>query len=232
MSWCVYKHTSPSGKVYIGITSNVLVRWSGNGRRYTTYNSIFKKAIKKYGWQAIQHKVLQEDLSFEEATKLERELVAHYKAMNLSYNITDGGEGTLGRKVSEETRRKMRNNARGFCREAREAANTSPKRKEASLKNLEKAHTTWRGSKHSEHTIILMRKKALGRDMSKAVQAQAAKKSKKVLVISEEGNEAIFNSRAEAARFLHSNASNISRAIKRKVKVNNYKIYDYDNCRI
>lgn len=59
MSWCVYKHTSPSGKVYIGISSNISIRWSRSGFRYTTYNSI---------------------------------------------NITDGGEGTLGRKVSEKTK--------------------------------------------------------------------------------------------------------------------------------
>lgn len=49
-TWCVYKHTSPSAKVYIGVTKkNVDERWSGNGNRYRGSAS-FHNAIKKYGW--------------------------------------------------------------------------------------------------------------------------------------------------------------------------------------
>ena len=47
-NWIVYRHISPSGKVYIGITSNLKNRWRLNGRNYCTYNSIFKNAIEKY----------------------------------------------------------------------------------------------------------------------------------------------------------------------------------------
>lgn len=34
--WTVYRHTSPSGKCYIGITSykNMTVRWGEDGKRY------------------------------------------------------------------------------------------------------------------------------------------------------------------------------------------------------
>lgn len=37
--YCVYKHTSPSGKVYIGITvQNPLYRWNkGNGKKKSAY---------------------------------------------------------------------------------------------------------------------------------------------------------------------------------------------------
>lgn len=46
--WCVYKHTSPSGGVYIGITSDYpLARWR-NGRGYDCCE-VMNKAIKKYG---------------------------------------------------------------------------------------------------------------------------------------------------------------------------------------
>ena len=54
----LYRHTSPSGKVYIGITRDVNIRWSNKGYRYLTYNSIFGKAILKYGWDNIKHEIL------------------------------------------------------------------------------------------------------------------------------------------------------------------------------
>lgn len=45
-NYIVYKHTSPSGKIYIGITSKVpRKRWS-NGNGYLN-NDYFTKAIKK-----------------------------------------------------------------------------------------------------------------------------------------------------------------------------------------
>lgn len=170
MSWCVYKHTSPSGKVYIGISSNISIRWSRSGFRYTTYNSIFKRAIEKYGWNNIEHKILFDNLTKEKAVQLEIDLIRHYKNLGISYNITDGGEGTLGRKVSEKTK---------------------------------------------------------GRDMTKAVLAQAKKKAKKVLAISSTGDRFIFNSRAEASSYIGSPVSNISRAIQHSYKVKNYKLYNY-----
>ena len=47
-TYCVYKHTSPSNKVYIGITKrNPLTRWNaGFGYKTQVY---FWRAIVKYG---------------------------------------------------------------------------------------------------------------------------------------------------------------------------------------
>nr|DAX47865.1 MAG TPA: intron associated endonuclease [Bacteriophage sp.] len=48
MSFIVYKHTSPSNKVYIGITKlNLIKRWQG-GKGYIN-NTYFFRAILKYG---------------------------------------------------------------------------------------------------------------------------------------------------------------------------------------
>ena len=57
----VYKHTSPSGKIYIGITGKKpKVRWNnGNGYKH---NRHFYRAIKLYGWNNILHEVLFENL--------------------------------------------------------------------------------------------------------------------------------------------------------------------------
>ena len=57
MSWLVYKHVSPSHKVYIGITHLLpSQRWCrGNGYKN---NPMFYRAIKKYGWGNIDQKLL------------------------------------------------------------------------------------------------------------------------------------------------------------------------------
>ena len=66
--YIVYKHTTPSGKVYIGITRTTLERRCGsNGRNYSK-NILFYRAIQKYGWQNIKHEILFDGLTKEQAT--------------------------------------------------------------------------------------------------------------------------------------------------------------------
>ena len=78
-NFCLYRHTSPIGKVYIGITSiNPTARWGLNGQRYKD-NTYFKNAILKYGWDNFQHEILFTNLSEEKAKHLEIALIRHYK---------------------------------------------------------------------------------------------------------------------------------------------------------
>ena len=64
--YTVYKHTAPNGKVYIGITKRKLEeRWEA-GKGYKS-NSLFYKAILKYGWANIKHEVIKSGLTKEEA---------------------------------------------------------------------------------------------------------------------------------------------------------------------
>ena len=78
-NYCVYKHTTPSGKVYIGLTGkNPEKRWL-NGRGYAR-NEHFWNAIKKYGWDGIKHEILASDLTKAEATELEKFYIAIYKS--------------------------------------------------------------------------------------------------------------------------------------------------------
>ena len=112
--WILYRHTSPSGKVYVGITSqnNVKIRWCrGSSYKGCPY---FFHAILKYGWDNIKHEVLFANLEEDRAKNLEKELIRHYKNLNISYNITDGGDGTLGVGCSEENKEKMRKSRKGI----------------------------------------------------------------------------------------------------------------------
>lgn len=94
-NWKVYMHKSPSGKVYIGITKRDLeIRWA-NGEGYKTC-PIFYNAIRKYGWENIEHKLLFENLNDISAKLIEIDLIYYYKSIDMSYNLTDGGQGQLG----------------------------------------------------------------------------------------------------------------------------------------
>lgn len=112
-NYVVYKHTSPSNKVYIGITSrNPEKRWGKNGNKYLRHKH-FYNAIQKYGWDNFKHEILFENLTKEEACQKEIELIAFYKSNDRSfgYNQSTGGEsghaGCIGRKYSKEERLKI-----------------------------------------------------------------------------------------------------------------------------
>ena len=120
--WCVYIHTNKyNNKVYIGITSkNPIDRWGVNGYKYHKDQSVFYRAIKKYGWDGFEHIIFAEQLMEDEAKHMEKLLIALYKSNctkyknpEYGYNMTDGGDGSVGRIVSEETRQKMRDKAIG-----------------------------------------------------------------------------------------------------------------------
>ena len=104
-NWKVYKHTSPNGKVYIGITGQKLERRWRNGNGYKRC-SIFWRAIEKYGWNNIEHEKMAEGLTKEEAEKMEIELISQYKSnrCEFGYNSASGG---LANKPSKETKRKL-----------------------------------------------------------------------------------------------------------------------------
>lgn len=120
-NYCIYRHISPSMKVYIGITCRKpKYRWN-NGRGYKeTDQPLFYRAIKKYGWNNFKHEVLFRDLPEIKAKNLEKALIRHYKNLGLSYNITDGGDGALGAgythtgwKHSEKTKKNFSEQRKG-----------------------------------------------------------------------------------------------------------------------
>lgn len=115
----VYMHKFPNGKMYIGITSlSPNQRWR-KGKGYSKYHqSAIYRAIKKYGWNNIEHIILFKGLSEEEAKQKEIELIKEYNTYIHSensngYNMTLGGEGSLGHKNVENISLKNRNRMLG-----------------------------------------------------------------------------------------------------------------------
>lgn len=117
VKWSVYKHTSPNGKIYIGITSrNCIDRWA-NGKGYKN-NKHFFSAILKYGWDNFVHEIVATNLSKKEAQDLEVSLIEKYSSNHPSfgYNNSAGGEGKNGFVPTTETRNKIRKKLKGTHR--------------------------------------------------------------------------------------------------------------------
>ena len=98
-NYFVYAHINKiNRKVYVGISHDPLSRWGKNGRLYK--GSLFGKAIEKYGWNNFEHIILEGDVTLKQAQALDA------KAPN-GYNLTDGGEGTQGYHLDEETKKRI-----------------------------------------------------------------------------------------------------------------------------
>ena len=168
LKFCVYKHTiKENGKCYIGITSQPpTYRWGSDGRKYKNCPFFFK-AIKKYGWDNINHEVLYENLTKEEAENIEVELIAKFKSNQdrFGYNILAGGKlGTVGVSVKEETRIKISNAAKlqkhlpmpQTTKNGIEAARWKTKKKIVQLDENMKLVKAWEGGIDIERSGIAL----------------------------------------------------------------------------
>jgi group I intron endonuclease len=100
----IYKHTSPSGKSYIGQTRNLFLR-NKSHRNDSSGCTLFRKAVIKYGWDGLDHEILKDSLTIDEANEWEAFFI---KSLNTitphGYNLMSGGGGS---KFSNETRERM-----------------------------------------------------------------------------------------------------------------------------
>jgi group I intron endonuclease len=185
----VYKHTSPNGKVYIGITAQAVTeRWrKGKGYLHCPH---FNKAIEKYGWDNFKHEILYTGLTKSQAEEKEVELIEVYQSTNprFGYNCDSGGnvnrchneetkrkisEKHKGKIVSPETRAKMSRNHADFRGERSplygKALTAEHRRK------LSEAHIGKRigednpmfGKKHSDHAKLLQSNNRKGKCVGK-----------------------------------------------------------------
>ena len=76
----VYVHKFPNGKVYVGISDNPVERWGG-GMGYASNRSMYAD-IKRYGWKNIEHVIVSECATREEAQRLERKYILLYDSEN------------------------------------------------------------------------------------------------------------------------------------------------------
>ena len=93
----LYVHICPNGKRYYGITKQRPEKRWGRGSQYKN-NQHFTSAINKYRWDNIEHIVIYDDLTENEAKELEQRFIQWYDTTNRNYgyNQTLGGDGAKG----------------------------------------------------------------------------------------------------------------------------------------
>lgn len=102
--WVVYKHTTPSGKMYFGITHQKPInRWGRNGNGYRS-NKHFYNAIQKYGWDNISHEIIAECADQKTAESIERKLIMEFKSYDTRYGYN---KALGGHALSNESRKKI-----------------------------------------------------------------------------------------------------------------------------
>ena len=88
-SFCVYIHTDPVGKVYIGrsfgedVESVNKKRWF-NGIGYKG-QKFYDECIAVYGWDNIQHEIIEWGLTYEEVLEREQYWIERYNSRNQEY---------------------------------------------------------------------------------------------------------------------------------------------------
>lgn len=147
MNYTVYKHTTPCGKVYIGITYQEPEKRWDNGRGYIK-NKYFWRAILKYGWDSISHEVLFANLTKEDACQKEIELIAFYKSNEKEYGYNLDNGGLYAGKHSDKTKQKISKTLTG-----RKLSNEVKQSISIGHINYFKTHDgTMKGKTHSEET--------------------------------------------------------------------------------
>lgn len=114
--YSVYMHILPNGKRYIGMTRQVpSKRWHG-GLGYKGKKSFYEDIVF-YGWENIQHIIVDSGLDLETASVKEQELIAKYHTQDKSfgYNTKSGGQ-TFG-EHSDDFMDKLRSRMSGnkYC---------------------------------------------------------------------------------------------------------------------
>lgn len=108
MAYAIYIITNiVNAKQYIGITNDLARRWSRH--RGANEGQFIHRAIKKHGVSNFVFTHFADAFDAESAKVLERMLIAEHNTLAPhGYNLTAGGDGTFGKKLSAETKEKIR----------------------------------------------------------------------------------------------------------------------------
>ena len=184
----VYRHTHDDGTIfYIGIGKKLKRAYTKDRR-----SPIWKYAVNKYG---LNVEILHDDVPWNEACQIEMDLIKQYgrKAFGEGtlVNLTEGGEGRLGLKASEETKAKMSEShkgkntwSKGCKRSDEDRKRISESLKQQWVNGDRKGHSeetrkkignalkgrtngAWLGRNHSEETLKKMKEIKSGENNSR-----------------------------------------------------------------
>jgi group I intron endonuclease len=107
--YTIYKATNKvNGKSYIGFDSKWPKRKYHHKFSYKNTKTKFYNAIKKYGWDNFEWSLMYQSKDGKYTLNvMENHFITQHDSFNNGYNMTLGGDGVLGRKPSDETKKKQ-----------------------------------------------------------------------------------------------------------------------------
>ena len=215
----IYMYKSPSGKRYIGKTTQKDIRHRNHGYAYgSTY---FHNAIRKHKWENFSYEILEEfddDVTDEFMSDRETHWIEVYDSTNreFGYNLTKGGEGITGYKHTDATKAKMSEASKGHIvsaetrtkiSEANKGKNHPYFGKKLSAEHRAKISEANKGHKHTDATKAKMSEAKKGHkhtDATRTKMSEAKKGHFKPVLATEKktGKKREFESACAAARTL------------------------------
>jgi len=107
-----------NGKVYVGQTVCTLGyrrlkhKSDANNRKSLGYDSKFYRAIRKYGVDGFNWKILDENVKINLLDEMEKQKIREFDSLNSGYNSTSGGQKSRG-SMSDEVRKKISKSKKG-----------------------------------------------------------------------------------------------------------------------
>lgn len=234
----IYKITSPSGKIYIGQTTNYSKRHNAYKNHKCKGQPKLFASIEKYGF--INHTIeIVKECEVKDLNYYERYYQEYYESvlngLNLRYTATTDKSGFM----SEETKKKMSDSGKGKII-------TEEWRKNLSIAGMNRRHTEEEKQKISqankgkiktpEHiakiqaTLKTMQMPKRSEE-TKALQSLNNGKSKKVNQYDLQGNFINqFRSGSQASRELGISVMSISSCALGKLKTGGGFVWKYENC--
>lgn len=113
----VYTHTTPDGMVYVGYSGMRYAKARWNPKKY---KGRFGKEIALFGWENIEHKVIRDGLTKNEALDLEEEIRKFNETNGVSLNLQRsgrvvekiGGKKEYSKKWNRDNRERYNENSR------------------------------------------------------------------------------------------------------------------------
>lgn len=215
------------GKFYIGVCSGGLRKrkrehlccarttWRGRSRLYS--------AIRKYGEHNFEFSVIADGMSQVEALAMEVRLICE---MSPAYNITIGGEGAVGAKITEEGRKRLSEAAKsrpGYWRGKKRPDMAAG----AQDRLLKRPLRYWAGKKRDAATNVKISQAKTGVPRRGGTQLmlataaenmrRAARARRKPVRCLDDGLE--FQSSTEASVYYGFHRTTVTRAIRNDLKV-------------
>lgn len=179
---CIYKITNNiNKKIYIGLTTKTAeLRFkqhiSGINSK-ANKNCFLHKAFRKYGVDNFSFSTLIEgDYNMNQLSKLEQHYIKKLKSYVLNgngYNLTLGGEGTIGKIITDESRLRMsiaqKNKSYRPSKETIEKAKISRNWYKASLETRLKLSKALKGKLRTKEWLENMSKSRIGISVNKGI---------------------------------------------------------------